>query len=127
MKLKPIKDQVVVVLGASSGIGREVALRFAQRGARVVVAARSEPGLVGWPVTFCLILAYFLAWRWTKSQQLLRLEDAVPSHWTERDHAAWALVEARAKDVVNLNTDQLIDFPFFVQTAEAMAMDRSLR
>jgi NAD(P)-dependent dehydrogenase (short-subunit alcohol dehydrogenase family) len=33
------------VLGASSGIGREIALQFAGRGAKVVVAARSEPGL----------------------------------------------------------------------------------
>ena len=45
MKLKKIEDQVVVLVGASSGIGRESALRFAARGARVVVAARSEPGL----------------------------------------------------------------------------------
>ena len=45
MQLKPIKDQVVVIVGASSGIGRECALRFAGRGAKVVVAARSEPGL----------------------------------------------------------------------------------
>jgi short-subunit dehydrogenase len=45
MKLKPIQDQVVVLLGASSGIGRESALRFAKRGAKVVVAARSEKGL----------------------------------------------------------------------------------
>jgi NAD(P)-dependent dehydrogenase (short-subunit alcohol dehydrogenase family) len=45
MKLKKIEDQVVVVVGASSGIGRESALRFAARGAKVVVAARSEPGL----------------------------------------------------------------------------------
>ena len=45
MKLKPIQEQVVVVVGASSGIGREVALRLAKRGASVVVAARSEPGL----------------------------------------------------------------------------------
>jgi NAD(P)-dependent dehydrogenase (short-subunit alcohol dehydrogenase family) len=36
---------VVVVMGASSGIGRETALRFAKRGAKVVVAARSEVGL----------------------------------------------------------------------------------
>lgn len=43
--LKPIRDQVVVITGASSGIGRETALRFAGRGARVVAAARSEPGL----------------------------------------------------------------------------------
>lgn len=45
MKLKPLPEQVVVVLGASSGIGRESALRLAARGARVVVAARGEPGL----------------------------------------------------------------------------------
>ena len=42
---KPLEQQVVVVVGASSGIGRETALRFAQRGAKVVVSARSEPGL----------------------------------------------------------------------------------
>ncbi len=46
MQLKPIAEQVVVILGASSGIGRVTALRFAERGAKVVVAARSEPGLV---------------------------------------------------------------------------------
>src|SRR3712207_5354600 len=45
VKLKPIEEQVVVVMGASSGIGREAALRFAKRGAKVVVAARSEAGL----------------------------------------------------------------------------------
>src|SRR5207248_1536169 len=45
MQLKPIAEQVVAVMGASSGIGRETALRAAARGAKVVVAARSEPGL----------------------------------------------------------------------------------
>ncbi len=45
MKLKPLDQQVAVVVGASSGIGRETALRLASRGAAVVVAARSEPGL----------------------------------------------------------------------------------
>jgi NAD(P)-dependent dehydrogenase (short-subunit alcohol dehydrogenase family) len=45
VKLKPIENQVVVVMGASSEIGRETALRFAKRGAKVVVAARSEAGL----------------------------------------------------------------------------------
>ncbi len=45
MRLKPIDEQVVVVFGASSGIGRETALRFARQGARVVVAARNEQGL----------------------------------------------------------------------------------
>ncbi|MBW4469911.1 MAG: SDR family oxidoreductase [Stenomitos rutilans HA7619-LM2] len=45
MQLKPIEQQVVAIVGASSGIGREAALRFAQRGAKVVVSARSEAGL----------------------------------------------------------------------------------
>ncbi|HSL47264.1 MAG TPA: SDR family oxidoreductase [Anaerolineales bacterium] len=45
MKRKPIHEQVVVVVGANSGIGRETALRFAERGARVVVAGRSLPAL----------------------------------------------------------------------------------
>jgi NAD(P)-dependent dehydrogenase (short-subunit alcohol dehydrogenase family) len=36
---------VVAVVGASSGIGRETALRFAKKGAKVVLAARSEAGL----------------------------------------------------------------------------------
>ena len=45
MKLKPLGEQVVVLMGASSGIGRESALRFARKGARVVVSARGEEGL----------------------------------------------------------------------------------
>ena len=45
VQLKPVEEQVVVLMGASSGIGRETALRFAERRARVVVSARSEPGL----------------------------------------------------------------------------------
>ena len=44
-QLKPINQQVVAVVGASRGIGREAALKFAKRGAKVVVSARSESGL----------------------------------------------------------------------------------
>lgn len=45
MKTKPLNEQVVVVCGASSGIGRETAKRFARAGAKVVVAARGDEGL----------------------------------------------------------------------------------
>ena len=45
MRLKPVEKQVVALMGASSGIGRESALRFAGRGAKVVVSARGEEGL----------------------------------------------------------------------------------
>jgi NAD(P)-dependent dehydrogenase (short-subunit alcohol dehydrogenase family) len=45
VQLKPIGEQVVVLMGASSGIGRETALRFAKSGAKVVASARGEDGL----------------------------------------------------------------------------------
>jgi NAD(P)-dependent dehydrogenase (short-subunit alcohol dehydrogenase family) len=40
MRLKLEEEQVL--MGASSGIGRQTALRFTKRDARVVVSARSE-------------------------------------------------------------------------------------
>ncbi|HEX2024383.1 MAG TPA: SDR family oxidoreductase [Acidimicrobiales bacterium] len=43
--LAPLPEQVVVVMGASSGIGRETALQMARRGARLVVAARDGEAL----------------------------------------------------------------------------------
>src|SRR6267142_3563969 len=40
-----LKGQVVLVVGASSGIGRETAILFAKEGARVMAAARREDRL----------------------------------------------------------------------------------
>jgi len=40
-----IKDQVAIVVGASSGMGRATAKTFAAAGARVVLAARSADKL----------------------------------------------------------------------------------
>lgn len=37
-----LKDRVVVITGASSGIGRELAFQFAAKGSRVVLAARTQ-------------------------------------------------------------------------------------
>ena len=45
MTLKRVNEQVVVLMGASSGIGRQTALDFAKRGAKIVAAARDEAGL----------------------------------------------------------------------------------
>jgi short-subunit dehydrogenase len=43
--LKPLKEQVIVITGASSGIGLATARLAARRGARVVLAARAEDAL----------------------------------------------------------------------------------
>jgi NAD(P)-dependent dehydrogenase (short-subunit alcohol dehydrogenase family) len=45
IKLKPIEDQVVVLVGATSGIGLETAMYLVERQARVVIVGRSQDGL----------------------------------------------------------------------------------
>jgi NAD(P)-dependent dehydrogenase (short-subunit alcohol dehydrogenase family) len=45
MPKKPLDKQVMVVTGASSGVGRAIARAASARGAKVVVAARGEDGL----------------------------------------------------------------------------------
>ena len=47
MRKKSIRDQVIVVTGASSGVGRAIAVAAGGRGAKVVVAARGQDGLGG--------------------------------------------------------------------------------
>src|SRR5436190_998521 len=44
-KLKPLSEQVVVITGATSGIGLSTARAAAARGARLVLAARNEAAL----------------------------------------------------------------------------------
>ena len=42
---KPINEQVVVITGASSGIGRETALHLAGKGTKVVASAQRQDAL----------------------------------------------------------------------------------
>src|SRR6187401_1858907 len=45
MKRKPVDQQVVVVMEAAGGIGRQTALELARAGARLLVSARSLAAL----------------------------------------------------------------------------------
>ena len=45
VKLKPVADQVIVITGASSGIGLATVRLAAERGARLVLVSRDEPDL----------------------------------------------------------------------------------
>ncbi|HKR21708.1 MAG TPA: SDR family NAD(P)-dependent oxidoreductase, partial [Pyrinomonadaceae bacterium] len=45
MKLKRLEDQVIVITGASSGIGLVTARMAAKRGAKLVLVARAEDAL----------------------------------------------------------------------------------
>lgn len=40
-KTKYVPDSVVVITGASSGMGKELTFRYAERGAKIVIASRS--------------------------------------------------------------------------------------
>jgi NADP-dependent 3-hydroxy acid dehydrogenase YdfG len=42
---KPLHEQVILITGASSGIGRQSAIRFARAGAGVILVARNSEAL----------------------------------------------------------------------------------
>lgn len=79
---------------------------------------------VWWPMALLFIAGYVLAWHWQRTNRLLRPDDSAPPlHWTERDMQAWRLVEQRAEAAQRLTPDQMTDIPFYVETAQQMALE----
>jgi predicted GTPase len=76
-----------------------------------------------WPMLVCLGVAYYLAWRWQAGKKLLRIDEEVPLHWTQRDEQAWQLVQARADAAKKIKSDKLSDVHFYLDTAKEMALE----
>jgi predicted GTPase len=65
---------------------------------------------VAWPLFLCFGLSYYLAWRWTRGNQILPPTDTPPpNYWTDRDKAAWEKVLTKAKSFDKVTTEQLGD------------------
>jgi hypothetical protein len=79
---------------------------------------------VWWPLSACLALGYFLAWRWVRARQLLPPPEVSPQmHWTDRDHEAWKLVEARATAVAQFQRVDLPELTFYTTIAQELALE----
>jgi predicted GTPase len=79
---------------------------------------------VWWPLSACVALGYFLGLYWLRQKRFIKPVDfSVPVHWTERDQAAWKLVEARAKQVAELQSVELQELQFYVKVAQDMALE----
>lgn len=77
-----------------------------------------------WPMMLCFAAGYVLAWWWHRQSRLLPPPELNPPlYWTERDHEAWRLVEARAKGVSEINPDRLVDPQYYVTVAGEMAQE----
>ena len=74
-----------------------------------------------WPMAACFAAAYLLAWYWHRNRTLIPEPDAALGHWTERDRAAWALVQARAETVKSLPVEKLAEPDTYLDAARAMA------
>jgi predicted GTPase len=61
-----------------------------------------------WPMFLTFGLGYFLAYRWTRGKGLLPDTDhPPPNYWTDRDKAAWGLVQQKAKGYEQVSAEEL--------------------
>ena len=73
------------------------------------------------PMFLCFVLAYFLAWRWTKRKNMPPTDSEPPGYWTDRDNAAWEKVVAKAKSYEKITSDQLEDPKHYTDLALDLA------
>ncbi|HEY9622887.1 MAG TPA: SDR family oxidoreductase [Crinalium sp.] len=126
IQLKSINQQVIAIVGASSGIGRAAALKFAKRGAKLAVSARTESALTslvdeiaqfgGEAIAIPADVADF--------EQVKAIADKTVQHYGRLDtwvHAAATAVIARFEDVTPDEFKRVIDVNLMGQVYGAMA------
>lgn len=126
MKLKPLNEQVIVVMGASSGIGRETALRLGKAGAKLVVAARDQQGLdtLVSTITEQGGHATAIAADVTNYEQVKNVADRTIAEYGHLDswiHVAAVEIYAKFEDTAPAEFKQLIDVNLVGQAYGARA------
>ncbi len=114
IQLKPLNQQVAVVFGASSGIGRATALQMAQGGAKIVAAARSESALQSLvqEIERAGGTAIFVVADVTKLADIKAVADAAIEKFGRIDtwiHCAAAAMWAKFEDTTPQEYSQIID------------------
>jgi NADP-dependent 3-hydroxy acid dehydrogenase YdfG len=117
-QLKPLKDQVMVILGASSGIGRLTAITAAQAGVKVVMAARSEATMhkIADEIRAAGGQALVVACDVTDRAQVDRVASAAVAHFGRIDtwvHSAGVAMFGRLDRTDTADAKRLFDINFF--------------
>ncbi|SKR53000.1 Probable oxidoreductase [Mycobacteroides abscessus subsp. abscessus] len=105
MRVNPSEPRLVVVTGAGSGIGRATAIRFAKRGAHVVVTDLDLDTAIE---TVDLILAM------GRNASAVQLDVTDPAHWA--DVARYVSIEYGVPDVLVNNAGIALGGPFLKLT-----------
>ncbi|SKF66540.1 SDR family NAD(P)-dependent oxidoreductase [Mycobacteroides abscessus] len=105
MRVNPSEPRLVVVTGAGSGIGRATAIRFAKRGAHVVV---TDLDLDTADETVDLILAM------GRNASAVQLDVTDPAHWA--DVARYVSIDYGVPDVLVNNAGIALGGPFLKLT-----------
>ncbi|MGI8670572.1 MAG: SDR family oxidoreductase [Aridibacter sp.] len=132
IKLKKIKEQVVVIFGAASGIGRQTALDFAEKGAKIAVASRSESGLktLVEEITAKGGKAFYILADAANADEVQNVADKAFERYGRIDtwvHVAGTLVFAKFEDITPEEFKRVIEVNQLGQVYGAMAALKYLR
>lgn len=126
IKLRSLHEQSVVIFGASSGIGRQAALDFAARGARVTVAARSRSGLESLVAEICQAggEAIYVTADAANFEDVKAVADAAYTRYGRLDtwvHAAGTMIIAEFERTTPTEFKRVIEVNLLGQAYGAMA------